>query len=167
MGSRPLALMHRQLTRPFLPGSSRRHSCWPANSSRNVSLGSCPVRPFTWPDLRRKLSMSDRERPLVAGVDGPLMARRSGSLISPGLGFLPPSGDLPETASRGVSCGSRKGRRLAAAGRMRRGRNPGRKPRPRGTAEGTALPVLPVARSYGQPPVSTESSPSWPWSPNQ
>ena len=44
----------------------------------------------------RKLSVSDRKRPLVAGVNGPLMARRSGSLISPGLEFLP----LPSAARR-------------------------------------------------------------------
>ena len=28
--------------------------------TRTVSSGSCPVQPFRWPDLRRKLSVSDR-----------------------------------------------------------------------------------------------------------
>ena len=41
-----------------------------------------------WPDLRRKLYVSDRERPLVAVVNGPLMAQRSGSMISLGLEFF-------------------------------------------------------------------------------
>ena len=35
-----------------------------------------PSGPVTWPDLRCGLSASDRERPLVTGVNGPLMARR-------------------------------------------------------------------------------------------
>jgi hypothetical protein len=41
-------------------------------------------------------TVSDRKRPLVTGVNGPLMARRSGLLISPGLEFLP----LPSAAWR-------------------------------------------------------------------
>ena len=36
-----------------------------------------PSGPVTWPDLRGRVSASDRERPLVTGVNGPLMARRS------------------------------------------------------------------------------------------
>ena len=36
-----------------------------------------PSGPVTWPDLRGGVSASDRERPLVTGVNGPLMARRS------------------------------------------------------------------------------------------
>jgi len=36
-----------------------------------------PSGPVTWPDLRRGVSASDRERPLVTGVNGPLMARRT------------------------------------------------------------------------------------------
>ena len=39
----------------------------------------------TWPDLQGGVSASDRERPLFTGVNGPLMARGSGSLISPSL----------------------------------------------------------------------------------
>src|SRR3954452_1338099 len=39
---------------------------------------SVPSGPVTWPDLRDGVSASDRERPLVAGVNGPLMARRTG-----------------------------------------------------------------------------------------
>jgi hypothetical protein len=38
---------------------------------------SVPSGPVTWPDLRRDVSASDRERPLVTGVNGLLMARRS------------------------------------------------------------------------------------------
>jgi hypothetical protein len=38
---------------------------------------SVPSGPVTWPDLRVSLSVSDRERPLVGGVNGPLMARRT------------------------------------------------------------------------------------------
>jgi hypothetical protein len=53
----------------------------------------------TWPDLRGGVSASDRERPLFTGVNGPLMARGSGSLISPSLGFH--QRGLPETASNG------------------------------------------------------------------
>jgi hypothetical protein len=36
-----------------------------------------PSGPFTRPDLRTGLSASNRERPLVTGVNGPLMARRT------------------------------------------------------------------------------------------
>ena len=35
-----------------------------------------PSGPVTWPDLRVGVSASDRERPLVTGVNGTLMARR-------------------------------------------------------------------------------------------
>ena len=51
----------------------------------------------TWPDLRGGVSASDRERLLFTGVNGPLMARGSGSLISPSLGFH--QRGLPEMAS--------------------------------------------------------------------
>jgi hypothetical protein len=36
---------------------------------------SVPSGPVTWPDLRGGVSASDRERPLVTGVNGTLMAR--------------------------------------------------------------------------------------------
>jgi hypothetical protein len=36
-----------------------------------------PSGPVTWPDLRGAVSASDRERPLVTGINGPLMARRT------------------------------------------------------------------------------------------
>jgi hypothetical protein len=36
-----------------------------------------PSGPVTWPDLRDGVSASDREGPLVTGVNGPLMARRT------------------------------------------------------------------------------------------
>jgi len=38
---------------------------------------SVPSGPVTCPDLRGGVSASDREKPLVTGVNGPLMARRS------------------------------------------------------------------------------------------
>ena len=43
---------------------------------------SVPSGPVTWPDLRDGVSASGRERPLVTGVNGPLMARQ----IAPRLG---------------------------------------------------------------------------------
>ena len=36
---------------------------------------SVPSGPVTWPDLRVGVSASDRDGPLVTGVNGPLMAR--------------------------------------------------------------------------------------------
>jgi hypothetical protein len=36
-----------------------------------------PSGPVTWPDLRGGVSASNRERPLVTEVNGPLMARRT------------------------------------------------------------------------------------------
>ncbi len=39
---------------------------------------SAPSGHVAWPDLRDRLSASDRERPLVTGVNGPLLARRLG-----------------------------------------------------------------------------------------
>jgi hypothetical protein len=44
----------------------------PSRAGKSVASG-----PVMWPDLRGGVSVSDRERPLVTGVDGPLMARRS------------------------------------------------------------------------------------------
>jgi hypothetical protein len=42
-----------------------------------------------WPDLRRGLSVRDRERPLVTGVNGPLMARQPRSASLGVLGRMP------------------------------------------------------------------------------
>ena len=42
-----------------------------------------PSGPVTWPDLRGGVSASDRERPLVTGVNGPLMARRTAARPAP------------------------------------------------------------------------------------
>ena len=47
------------------------------NRTRTISLGICVIRAAERPDLRDGVSASDRERPLVTGVNGPLMARRS------------------------------------------------------------------------------------------
>src|SRR5690242_1650429 len=46
-----------------------------------------PSGPVTWPDLRGGVSASDRERPLVTGVNGPLMARRT--VVRPALIAVP------------------------------------------------------------------------------
>jgi hypothetical protein len=45
------------------------------NRTRTVSLGICAIRAVMRPGLRSRVSASDRERPLLAGVNGPLMAR--------------------------------------------------------------------------------------------
>ncbi len=47
-----------------------------AAKKRMVRLGICPVRPYMSADLRRDRSASDRETPLITGVNGTLMARR-------------------------------------------------------------------------------------------
>src|SRR5208282_6305957 len=56
-----------------------------ALNPRTVSLGICAVRAVAWPDLLSDLSASDRERPFVTEVNGPLMARwsREGSADLP------------------------------------------------------------------------------------
>ena len=46
------------------------------NRTRTVSLGICADLACMWADLGCEVSGSDREIPLVAGVNGPLMARR-------------------------------------------------------------------------------------------
>ena len=61
-----------------------------------ISLGAVPSGPVTWPDLRGRVSASDRERPLVTGVNGPLMARRSSSELQPG-GFEANLGERSKT----------------------------------------------------------------------
>ena len=48
---------------------------------------SVPSGPVTCPDLRFGVSASDRERPFVTGVNGPLMAQRTAA--SPGLTGMP------------------------------------------------------------------------------
>jgi hypothetical protein len=50
-----------------------------------------PSGPLCGPDLREGLSASDRERPLVTGVNGPLMARRSLASAAPIPCPAPPS----------------------------------------------------------------------------
>ena len=54
---------------------------------RAISLGICAARAAMRPDLRGRLSASDRERPLVTGVNGPLMARRTA--VRPALMTVP------------------------------------------------------------------------------
>ncbi len=51
------------------------------NRTRTVSLGICPVRRRTDPDQRRNGSASDRETPLITGVNGTLMARQAGAKL--------------------------------------------------------------------------------------
>jgi hypothetical protein len=47
------------------------------NRTRTISLGICAIRAVVRPDLRSGVSVSDRDRPLLTGVNGTLMARRS------------------------------------------------------------------------------------------
>ena len=63
------------------------------------------IRAAERPDLRDGVSASDRERPLVTGVNGPLMARRSWEVTpvapAPGVTSHPVVADtLPRTARR-------------------------------------------------------------------
>ena len=51
-----------------------------------------PSGPVTWPDLRGGVSASDRERPLVTEVNGPLMARRPGHVVRVGAPAGPSEG---------------------------------------------------------------------------
>ena len=53
---------------------------------------SVPSGPVTWSDLRDDVPVSDRRRPLVTEVYGPLMARRSWPRIIAVLSVLHPSG---------------------------------------------------------------------------
>ena len=70
-----------------------------------------PSGPVTRPDLRTGLSASDRERPLVTGINGPLMARLSSSDLYPGgLGLASPSAVNPTAlAARGAMVQSGSG----------------------------------------------------------
>jgi hypothetical protein len=43
-----------------------------------VSLGICALRAVERPDLRSEVSASDRDRPLLTGANGTLMARQTG-----------------------------------------------------------------------------------------
>ena len=79
-----------------VPGEGRASGCGQTNSKSNINneVGyfaervtgiepalsaweAVPSGPVTWPDLRGGVSASDRERPLVTGVNGTLMARRT------------------------------------------------------------------------------------------
>src|SRR5690242_63163 len=59
-----------------LLGTWRRRHRAPAQSGLSA-WEAVPSGPVTWPDLRGGVSASDRERPLVTGVNGPLMARQT------------------------------------------------------------------------------------------
>ena len=71
-----------------------------------------PSGPVTWPDLRGGVSASDRERPLVTGVNGPLMARRTA--VRPALMAVPcssPSSSIAAIPRAWLPCqGSRSDR---------------------------------------------------------
>ena len=76
------------------------------NRTRTVSLGICAIRALMASDLRDGLSMSDRERPFLTGVNGTLMARRSSpDLRLEGLGL--------------TSAGCRAPNRISSSGRSR------------------------------------------------
>ena len=47
------------------------------NRTRTIGLGICAVRACHMADLRRGVSASDGEKPLVTGLNGLLMARRA------------------------------------------------------------------------------------------
>src|SRR5258705_3493712 len=70
-----------------------------------------PSRPVTWPDLRGGVSASDRERPLVTGVNGTLMGAPRGAVV-------PDGGERPSISSPSQ-------RRGEAGGSLSRG-SPGR-----------------------------------------
>ena len=74
-----------------------------------------PSGPVTWPDLRGGVSASDRERPLVTGVNGPLMARqtefRSALMAAP---WSSPSSSIAAVSRAGVAV-SRLAKRPRAA----------------------------------------------------
>ena len=74
-----------------------------------------PSGPVTWPDLRGGVSASDRERPLVTGVNGPLMARRTA--VRPALMAAPWSSPSSSIAAipRAVAAVSRLAKRPRAA----------------------------------------------------
>ncbi len=59
---------------PAAPGHSRGRPNETAKK-RYGGLGICTVRPDTPSGLRRRGSASDRETPLITGVNGTLMAR--------------------------------------------------------------------------------------------
>jgi len=80
---------------------------------RNVSLGMCAVRAVMTPDLHGEVSASDRKRPLLTGVNGPLMARPSslnlpdpvpGSPIS--IAAIPSGRGRRGKAREGTACSS-------------------------------------------------------------
>src|SRR5690349_13321976 len=74
-----------------------------------------PSGPVTWPDLRGGVSASDRERPLVTGVNGPLMARRTA--VRPALkaaSWSSPSSSIA-AVPRAVAAVSRLAKRPRAA----------------------------------------------------
>jgi hypothetical protein len=76
---------------------------------------SVPSGPVTWPDLRGRVSASDRERPLVTGVNGPLMARRVA--VWPALMAAPLSSPVLLDSCRPLGRGRRvKAREATACG---------------------------------------------------
>ena len=74
-----------------------------------------PSGPVTWPDLRRGVSASDRERPLITGFNGPLMARRTA--VRSGLMAVPWSSPSSSIAAvpQAVAVVSRLAKRPRAA----------------------------------------------------
>jgi hypothetical protein len=112
---------------------------------------SVPSGPVTWPDLRIGLSAIDRERPLVTGVNGPLMARRIA--VRPALMAVPCSSPVlldschPSGRGRRVKAREATACGLALIRRTRPGQSsseenacPLRCPRPRAWAIPTLLP---------------------------
>ncbi len=75
------------------------------NRTRTISLGICAIRAVVRPDLRSEVSVGDRDRPLLTGVNGTLMARRI--WVRPALIAVPWSSpvilDSCHPSGRGVS----------------------------------------------------------------
>jgi hypothetical protein len=86
---------------------------------------SAPSGPVTCPDLREVVSASDRERPLVTEVNGPLMARLLG--VQPALMTVPRSSPVLLDSCRP----SGRGRCARLAKRPRAAWPLTRRPRPR------------------------------------
>jgi hypothetical protein len=74
--SGPIAPIHERAASPASARTGRARGSRGYRLGRAVSLGICAVRADMSPDLRGGLAVSVRDRPLVTGVNGTLMARR-------------------------------------------------------------------------------------------
>ena len=108
-----------------------------------------PSGPVTWPDLRGGLSASDRERPFVTGVNGPLMARRTA--VRAALIAVPWSSPVLLDSCHP----SGRGRRVKARGATAYGLALTWRPRPRqSSSEEDACPLHPLQPQAQLPDAS-------------